>query len=63
MISIEKLRKIDPDLKDLSDEKVIKIRDKFYELGQFMFEVWQKEKAVPKNPVGSVHCLSGKCNI
>ena len=44
MISLEKLREIDPELKNLSDEEIIKIRDKFYELGEFMFDVWLKEK-------------------
>lgn len=48
MISVKKLRKIDPELKNLSDEEIMKIRDKFYELGEFMSEVWHEEKQVKK---------------
>lgn len=45
MLSIEKMKKLLPkEDKNLSDEEIIKIRDKFYELGQLIFDVWLDEK-------------------
>ena len=54
MISIESLRKIDPETAHLSDEELEKIRQSFYEFGQLMFDDWHEQKFGSKSPVGSL---------
>ena len=58
MISLEDLRKIDPDLKNMSDERLFEVRAKLYALGQLAFDSWDKNQPtrdlVSKNPVGIV---------
>jgi len=45
MLSIEEMKKLLPkDDKNLSDEEVKKIKDKFYELGNLIFDDWLKNK-------------------
>lgn len=44
MLTLEQLRKIDPDLKDCPDEELIKIRSALYELGNFAFDTWLVER-------------------
>ena len=39
MLSLEKLRKIDPKT-HLSDEEVLEIRDSLYDLGNIVFDDW-----------------------
>ncbi len=56
MLSLEKLRKIDPELEGLSDEDVLKIQTFFYELGQIIYEDWL-ENSGSKNPVGVLRDL------
>lgn len=51
MLTLEKLRKIDEDLRYLSDEELIKIRDSYYELGQIIFDDWVDNKFSSKNPI------------
>lgn len=52
MLSPEKLRIIDPSLKDNSEEEIIKIRDSLYELGHLIFDDWLDKKAGSKYPDG-----------
>lgn len=40
MLSIEQLRRIDPDLTDLTDEELLNICDQCYALGQLIFDSW-----------------------
>jgi len=54
MISLDTLRKIDPQAEHLSDDELEKIRLSFYEFGQLMFEDWQEQKFGSKNPIGSL---------
>jgi len=54
VISLEDLRKIDPELNDLTDEELEQIRAELYQLGQLAFDVWWLEKDGSKNPVGSL---------
>lgn len=56
MLSVEQLRKIDPDLNKLSDEEVLQVRDIFYDLGQIIYEDYSK-KEDSKNPVGVLRGL------
>ena len=67
MLNLEYLRRIDPSLKTLSDEDLERVRAKLYDIGQFAFEEWLKErnkpKVVPFYPVGLSHSLSGRCTI
>ena len=69
MLSLEKLRKIDPRLKMLSDEQLESLRTKLYDLGQFAFETWLKERnevkvrIVPSYPSRVMYSTSGKCTI
>lgn len=52
MLSLEQLRKIEPTLKILSDEEILKLRDKLYVLGQLIFDDWLENKAGSKYPTG-----------
>jgi len=54
MISLDECKKIQPELVDLSDEEVKKIRDLLYGLGQLVFETWNEKKGDSKNPLGSL---------
>ena len=51
MISLNRLRELEPKLKDASDEEVAKIRDQLYELAQLTFDSHMAED-VSKIPVG-----------
>ena len=52
MISIEELRKIDPEMENLSDEELTKVREMLYSLGQLAFDSWLEDNDGSKNPVG-----------
>ena len=54
MLSVEQLRKIDPDLAHLSDDEVLRVRNTFYELGQIMYEDWEAQRGGSKNPFGGL---------
>jgi len=43
-LSIEKLREVDPKLRDLPDAEVEKIRDEMDKLADFLFDLWLKKK-------------------
>ncbi len=53
MLSIEKLRKIDPEVDHLTDEEIIKIRIEFESLGQLIFDDWidQKREGLNKEKI------------
>ncbi len=55
MLSLEQIRKIDPGLKDVSDQDLETIVADLYCLGQLAFDVWKEEKAVPNVPFGYSH--------
>jgi hypothetical protein len=55
MIDINRLRKIDPELKDLSNKEIIVIREYLYNLGNFIFEGWHEQKFGSKYPAGDKH--------
>jgi hypothetical protein len=67
MLSLEQLRKIDPRLKSVPDEELEHVRAKLYEIGQFAFEEWIKEKnkskAVPISRLRLMTSLSGSCKL
>ena len=52
MLSVEQLRKIDPELKHLSDDEVLQVCNTFYALGQIMYEDWEAQRGGSKNPFG-----------
>jgi len=52
MLSLEKLRKIDPELANLSDEELTAFRADLYETTQLAFDAWWAERG-SKNPIGS----------
>ena len=58
MISLKKLRQIDPGLADLSDDEIFEVRAKLYALGQLAFDSWAVEKSAAKPisryPLGTV---------
>ena len=54
MISLDECRKIQPELADLPDEEVSKIRELLYGLGQLVFETWHEKENGSKNPLGSL---------
>lgn len=51
MISLDRLREIEPKLKNASDEEVALIREKLYEIGQLAMESYVDECG-SKFPVG-----------
>ena len=51
MISLDRIRELEPKLKDASDEEVAIIRDYLYGLGQLLYETWEDEQG-SKIPVG-----------
>lgn len=51
MISLEELRKIDPDLENISDEELIKIRHSLYSLGKLSLETFIEKKTGSKYPI------------
>lgn len=44
MLSIEQVRKIEPELESLSDEEVFELLEDMYGIGHLAFEKWQKER-------------------
>ena len=54
MISLDECRKIQPELAEMSDAEVTKIRELIYGLGQLVFETWNENKSDSKNPLGSL---------
>ncbi len=54
MLSIESLKKIDPEISNLSDDEIEKIRQSFYEFGQLIFDDWHEQKFGSKSPIGSL---------
>lgn len=58
MLSIERLRKIDPSLAHLSDDEIVEIRETLYDLGQLIFDDWLENEAVSKYPVRVLQRLS-----
>lgn len=63
MISLEKLRKIDPETKHLADKEIESIRQEFYAFGQLVFEEWCDEKFGSKNPIGALNKIISDDNI
>lgn len=51
MISLNRIRELEPTLKDASDEDVALIREYLYGLGQLFYETWVDEHG-SKIPVG-----------
>ncbi|EKE21268.1 MAG: hypothetical protein ACD_7C00301G0008 [uncultured bacterium] len=50
MLSIEKCRQIDPNLKNLSDKEVFEVRKNLYGMAQLALEDWDNKNNVSKNP-------------
>jgi hypothetical protein len=51
-ISLARLRKIDPEVVNLTDKELTEVRDAFYELGDLIFEDWCEQKFDSKFPIG-----------
>ena len=51
MISLDRIRELEPTLKDAPDEVVAQIREQLYALGQLAFDSWVEENG-SKIPVG-----------
>ena len=43
MLSIEQARKIEPELKNFSDQEVLEVLNDMYGIGELAFEKWQNE--------------------
>lgn len=50
MLTIDKLRKIDSTLETISDEELLSVRDRFYDLGRLIFDDWLENKVGSKYP-------------
>lgn len=55
MLSVEQCRKIDPSIKDLSDEQLRGVIEALYQLGELAFDSWLAKSGVSKNPERVVH--------
>lgn len=51
MISLDKMKELDPTLKDMSDESLDFMRREYYAVVEMAFELWWEEKKSSKNPV------------
>jgi hypothetical protein len=63
MLSIEQLKKIDPNLTHLSDEEILETRNALYELGGLMFDDWLENGDGSKYPVRFLQRLKESDNI
>ena len=63
MLSLEDIRKVDPELADISDAELEEVRATLYELGRLAYDVQVFEKSGSKNPVGSLTVLTNKASI
>ena len=50
MISLDRIRELEPSLKSAPDEFVAKIREQLYSLGQLALDSWESTSS--KNPTG-----------
>ena len=48
MLSLEEIRKVEPKLKDLPDEKVAEIRDSLYQLAELALDSYIDEQTKEK---------------
>ncbi len=51
MIGLEEMRNIDPRLREIPDQELIKIRHSLYALGQLALERYLEHKNGSKNPL------------
>ena len=63
MLSLDKMRKVDPQMEKLTDEELKAIRQSFYELGNLIFDDWCEQKFGSKNPVGDIGNSKNKGKI
>lgn len=52
MLSIDQLRKLNPQFEKMDDRALEELRSAMYQLGQLCFDVWWTEKSGSKNPTG-----------
>ncbi len=50
MFTIERCRKIDPELQGLTDEEVVVLRDDMIEIAELAFQQWLNNGSGSKNP-------------
>jgi hypothetical protein len=48
MLSLERCRQIDPEMKNISDEELLAVVENLYEMAQLALEKWE---CVSKNPI------------
>jgi len=63
MLTIEKIRKLDPSLSSLTETELMEARDILYDIGQLAFEVWKEEKTGSKDPRGSLLEMTKRSKI
>ncbi len=59
-LGIEECRKIAPELKDLSDEKLLEARDLIYEYVDIIFQVWHSMPAEKRDEIKKEYTLKHK---
>lgn len=52
MLSIKRLKQIDPGLKNLTDSELEELRATMYNMAHLGFDVWWHRKSGSKNPAG-----------
>lgn len=53
MLTPEKIKKLTPELADMSEEEILEIRQALYDMAQLAFDVRRYRKGGSKNPIGS----------
>ena len=53
MLSLEQCRKIDPDLKNVSDDELTTVLNLLYGFADLAIDEYEEKKRVPKFPLGS----------
>jgi len=52
MLTVEQLRKIEPEFDCMSDEEIEAVLCELYKSAEFAFDLWWDEKSGSKNPSG-----------
>jgi hypothetical protein len=63
MLTLEQLRRTDPELRDLPESELVEIRAALYESAQLAFEVYWSRKDGSKYPTGSLTAVEEQARL
>ena len=61
MLTLEECRRIDPSVKNLTNEELTKLRSELYALIDILFDHWLNQERLANQPLGS-NILLGSCS-